>query len=72
MKCFCFSQDSNTDATAGETPKIAAAGGWKTQLHFVWDIMLNRLLNTTNASKSNFPEFFRIVVDGTLVYEMLD
>ncbi|KIK59830.1 hypothetical protein GYMLUDRAFT_44297 [Collybiopsis luxurians FD-317 M1] len=59
-------KDSNTDATAGETPKIAAAGGWKTQLHFVWDIMLNRLLNTTNTSKSNFPEFFRIVVDESL------
>ncbi|KAJ3812332.1 DNA polymerase phi-domain-containing protein [Lentinula aff. lateritia] len=53
-------------ASDADAPKTAAAGGWKTQLHYVWDIMLDRLLNTSNAVKSNFPEFFRIVVDESL------
>ncbi|KAJ4488037.1 DNA polymerase phi-domain-containing protein [Lentinula aciculospora] len=59
-------KDINNDGSDGTTPKTAAAGGWKAQLHYVWDIMLDRLLNTSNAAKSNFPEFFRIVVDETL------
>ncbi|KAJ3923602.1 DNA polymerase phi-domain-containing protein [Lentinula edodes] len=53
-------------ASDADAPKTAAAGGWKTQLHYVWDIMLDRLLDTSNAVKSNFPEFFRIVVDESL------
>lgn len=65
----CY-QDSNNDGGDADAPKTAAAGGWKTQLHYVWDIMLDRLLDTSNAVKSNFPEFFRIVVDGmSKVYE---
>ncbi|KAJ3880960.1 DNA polymerase phi-domain-containing protein [Lentinula edodes] len=59
-------KDSNNDGGDADAPKTAAAGGWKTQLHYVWDIMLDRLLNTSDAVKSNFPEFFRIVVDESL------
>ncbi|KAJ4495629.1 DNA polymerase phi-domain-containing protein [Lentinula lateritia] len=59
-------KDSNNDGGDADAPKTAAAGGWKTQLHYVWDIMLDRLLNTSNAVNSNFPEFFRIVVDESL------
>ncbi|KAJ4480701.1 DNA polymerase phi-domain-containing protein [Lentinula edodes] len=59
-------KDSAHDGGDADAPKIAAAGGWKTQLHYVWDIMLDRLLNTSNAVKGNFPEFFRIVVDESL------
>ncbi|KAF8831365.1 hypothetical protein HHX47_DHR1000710 [Lentinula edodes] len=61
-----LSNDSNNDGGDADAPKTAAAGGWKTQLHYVWDIMLDRLLDTSNAVKSNFPEFFRIVVDESL------
>ncbi|KAF5391416.1 hypothetical protein D9757_001957 [Collybiopsis confluens] len=59
-------RDSNIDATDSESFKIAAAGGWKPQLHFVWDIILDRLLSSSGTSKSNFPEFFRVVVDESL------
>ncbi|KAJ3735465.1 DNA polymerase phi-domain-containing protein [Lentinula guzmanii] len=59
-------KDSNNDEGSGDGPKTAAAGGWKAQLHYVWDVMLDRLLNTSNAAKSNFPEFFRVVVDESL------
>ncbi|KAJ3738836.1 DNA polymerase phi-domain-containing protein, partial [Lentinula detonsa] len=59
-------KDSNNDEGSGDGPKTAAAGGWKAQLHYVWDIMLDRLLNTSNTAKSNFPEFFRVVVDESL------
>ncbi|KAF9069832.1 DNA polymerase phi-domain-containing protein [Rhodocollybia butyracea] len=57
-------KDSNNDG--GEGIKTAAAGGWKAQLHFVWDVMLDRLLNASDPSQNNFPEFFRIVVDESL------
>ncbi|KAE9400753.1 hypothetical protein BT96DRAFT_857021 [Gymnopus androsaceus JB14] len=59
-------KDSNIEGADGEGSKTAAAGGWKSQLHFVWDIMLDRLFNTSDASKNNFPEFFRIVIDESL------
>lgn len=45
-------------------PKSAA---WKPQVHFVWDMLLDRVLSNKTHRGSNtasFPDFFRIVVDG--------
>lgn len=43
------------------------SGAWKPQVHFVWDMLLDRVLSTKIHKGSNtasFPDFFRIVVDG--------
>ncbi|KAF7322861.1 hypothetical protein HMN09_00065500 [Mycena chlorophos] len=48
----------------------SAAGSWKPQLPFVWDVLLDQLLPQSNqpavATKGSFPEFFRVVVDDSL------
>ncbi|KAF8626266.1 hypothetical protein AX15_004941 [Amanita polypyramis BW_CC] len=46
----------------------APAGAWKPELHFVWDVILDRYLpNTTlHIAENNFQEFYRIVVDESL------
>ncbi|KAF7304662.1 hypothetical protein MKEN_01180100 [Mycena kentingensis (nom. inval.)] len=47
----------------------SATGSWKPQLHFVWDALIERFLESTgspNATKGTFPEFFRVVVDDSL------
>ncbi|KAG7092382.1 hypothetical protein E1B28_008739 [Marasmius oreades] len=47
----------------------SSTGSWKPQLHFAWDIILDTLIPSSNLEtqkKSNFPEFFRIVVDENL------
>ncbi|KAJ3845276.1 DNA polymerase phi-domain-containing protein [Lentinula raphanica] len=59
-------KDSHNGEPGEDEPRTAAAGGWKAQLHYVWDTMLDRLLNTSNGAKTHFPEFFRVVVDESL------
>lgn len=58
-------QESSQDEDEGTGSK-PALGNWKPQIHFVWDVILDRLLSSksTNASKASFQEFFRVVVDG--------
>ncbi|TFK46446.1 hypothetical protein OE88DRAFT_1667862 [Heliocybe sulcata] len=51
--------------------KAAAAGAWKPQVHYVWDIILDALLPSTSSSPNKQPqgslqEFFRVVVDDSL------
>ncbi|KAI6006406.1 DNA polymerase phi-domain-containing protein [Pisolithus marmoratus] len=44
------------------------SGSWKPQIHFVWDMLFNRLLPASDSKQpsqaGSFGEFFRIVVDG--------
>ncbi|KAI6103557.1 DNA polymerase phi-domain-containing protein [Pisolithus sp. B1] len=45
------------------------SGSWKPQIHFVWDMLFDRLLPTSDskqAPQGSFGEFFRIVVDESL------
>ncbi|KAJ6630633.1 DNA polymerase phi-domain-containing protein [Mycena sp. CBHHK59/15] len=47
----------------------SAAGSWKPQLHFVWNIILDQLLPGPNSvvfTKGSFQEFFRMVIDESL------
>lgn len=39
-------------------------GFWKPQLHFVWDIIFDKLLQTEQNAGNGFENFFRVVVDG--------
>ncbi len=51
-----------------EAPK-SKSGSWKPQVHFVWDILLDEVLSeddSESSTRGSFPEFFRILVDGTL------
>ncbi|KAJ7098057.1 DNA polymerase phi-domain-containing protein [Mycena belliarum] len=62
-------KETATEAdTESGLPK-SAAGSWKPQLHFVWDVILNQLLpgpDTLVFTKGSFQEFFRVVVDESL------
>ncbi|KIO06410.1 hypothetical protein M404DRAFT_24641 [Pisolithus tinctorius Marx 270] len=45
------------------------SGSWNPQIHFVWDMLFDRLLPTSNSKQppqGSFREFFRIVVDDSL------
>ncbi|ESK96903.1 dna-directed dna polymerase [Moniliophthora roreri MCA 2997] len=56
-------EDHSGDQAKGTT------GSWKPQLHFVWEVILDILLPTLDSEaqkKSNFSEFFRVVVDESL------
>ena len=47
---------------------------WKPQVHYAWDVLLDELLPAEGSGKTpkgSFQEFFRIVVDGTLVLSHL-
>ncbi|KAK8861548.1 hypothetical protein IAR55_002370 [Kwoniella newhampshirensis] len=62
------------EASSEEDEGIAAStsGSWKPQLHFVWNIILDRyfpkLTSPTfeNTSEAPFQDFFRVVVDESL------
>ncbi|KAK1232279.1 DNA-directed DNA polymerase [Marasmius sp. AFHP31] len=61
-------KEAAVEDESGDAQKNAG-GSWKPQLHFVWDVILNILLPVSDPDaqkKSNFPEFFRIVVDEAL------
>jgi DNA polymerase phi len=63
-------QESSFDEDEGTIVTKLALGNWKPQVHFIWDIILDQLLSTPkspNASRASFQEFFRLVVDGSLV-----
>ncbi|OCH90301.1 hypothetical protein OBBRIDRAFT_887807 [Obba rivulosa] len=56
-------------AHEGEESDVPKVGGWKPQVHFVWDMLLDQLLpdpDSGRTPKGSFPEFFRIVVDESL------
>lgn len=62
-----FIQES--DADEDEETDLPKSGSWKPQVHFVWDLLLDRVLPQSaaqgdRAPRAAFPEFFRIVVDG--------
>ncbi|KAI5982996.1 DNA polymerase phi-domain-containing protein [Pisolithus marmoratus] len=46
------------------------SGSWKPQIHFVWDMLFDRLLPASDSKQpsqaGSFGEFFRIVVDESL------
>ncbi|KAI6036062.1 DNA polymerase phi-domain-containing protein [Pisolithus microcarpus] len=45
------------------------SGSWNPQIHFVWDMLFDRLLPTSDSKQppqGSFGEFFRIVVDESL------
>ncbi|KAJ8078693.1 DNA-directed DNA polymerase [Marasmius tenuissimus] len=61
-------KEAAVEDESGDAQKNAG-GSWKPQLHFIWDVILNILLPVSDPDaqkKSNFPEFFRIVVDEAL------
>ncbi|KZT74012.1 hypothetical protein DAEQUDRAFT_661194 [Daedalea quercina L-15889] len=52
-----------------EESDVPKSGAWKPQVHFVWDMLLDRVLSPAARKGSNttsFPDFFRIVVDESL------
>ncbi|KAH9842530.1 DNA polymerase phi-domain-containing protein [Rhodofomes roseus] len=60
-------RESNVDDD--EESDVPKSGAWKPQVHFVWDMLLDRLLSPPAQKGSNtapFPDFFRIVVDESL------
>lgn len=61
-----FMQDSAVEEETEETDIAKTKNGlWKPQVHFVWDVLLDELLSEQDTAKGSFPEFFRILVDGT-------
>nr|ODO02406.1 DNA polymerase phi subunit [Cryptococcus depauperatus CBS 7855] len=59
------------EATSEEEGVTASATGmWKPQLHFVWNIIMERYFSETGVSSSKseapFQDFFRVVVDESL------
>lgn len=59
-----FSMDEEDESEAPKTK----SGAWKPQVHFVWNVLLDDLLpksDATTTTDGSFPEFFRILVDGT-------
>ncbi|KAJ7489850.1 DNA polymerase phi-domain-containing protein [Mycena galericulata] len=61
-------ETANDAGPENGAPK-SAAGSWKPQLHFVWNVILDQLLpgpNSTISTKGSFQEFFRVVVDESL------
>ncbi|KIM59218.1 hypothetical protein SCLCIDRAFT_10017 [Scleroderma citrinum Foug A] len=47
----------------------ASVGSWNPQLHFIWDMLFDRLLpsaDSTQSPQGSLREFFRIVVDESL------
>lgn len=65
--CRCdslpLSQDSGAYDEDDKDAVKSATGVWKPELHYVWDIVLNRCLSHS-GSDGGFQELFRIVVDG--------
>ncbi|KAJ7063164.1 DNA polymerase phi-domain-containing protein [Mycena amicta] len=62
-------KESSSESDEHSGSYKSAAGSWKPQLHFVWDIILDQLLPEPEASvvtKGSFPEFFKVVVDDSL------
>ncbi|KZT24137.1 hypothetical protein NEOLEDRAFT_1117111 [Neolentinus lepideus HHB14362 ss-1] len=62
-------QESASDEDGETGLKAAAAGAWKPQVHYVWDIILDALLPaeaSTKQPQGSLQEFFRIVVDDSL------
>ncbi|EPQ58607.1 hypothetical protein GLOTRDRAFT_35678 [Gloeophyllum trabeum ATCC 11539] len=62
-------KESSSDEDEESGLKSAAAGTWKAQVHYVWDIILDALVPPPESSKSprgSLQEFFRIVVDDSL------
>ncbi|KAI0806965.1 DNA polymerase phi-domain-containing protein [Fomes fomentarius] len=60
-----------SDADDDEETDLPKSGSWKPQVHFVWDLLLDRVLPQSvaqgdRAPRAAFPEFFRIVVDESL------
>lgn len=43
-----------------------AAGVWKPQIHFVWEIIFSRLSTGRTGDAATFDEFFRVCVDESL------
>ncbi|EGO20980.1 hypothetical protein SERLADRAFT_452123 [Serpula lacrymans var. lacrymans S7.9] len=43
-----------------------SSSNWKPQIHYAWDIILDRLPSSGAQSKNIFREFFRVVVDESL------
>ncbi|KAH9926111.1 DNA polymerase phi-domain-containing protein [Fomitopsis serialis] len=60
-------ESSVDDDEESDVPK---SGAWKPQVHFVWDMLLDRVLSPPTTQKGSntavFPDFFRIVVDESL------
>jgi DNA polymerase phi len=63
-------EQESDDVDDGEESNKLSTGSWKPQLHFVWDILLERLLPASGSSSEkkngSIQDFFRIVVDGKL------
>ncbi|EMD34453.1 hypothetical protein CERSUDRAFT_55542 [Gelatoporia subvermispora B] len=58
-----------TAAHEGDESEGPKTGGWKPQVHFVWDMLLDQVLPDAASGRTpqgSFPEFFRIVVDESL------
>lgn len=63
--CSPLSQDSGAYEEDEKEVAKSSTGVWKPELHYVWDIILNRYLSHS-GSDSSFQDFYRIVVDGAL------
>ncbi|KAH7889259.1 DNA polymerase phi-domain-containing protein [Phlebopus sp. FC_14] len=56
-------------AVDDEDSSNANTGSWKPQIHFVWDVIFDRLLPPAGSeipTQGSFRDFFRIVVDESL------
>ncbi|EIW84995.1 hypothetical protein CONPUDRAFT_47531 [Coniophora puteana RWD-64-598 SS2] len=63
LKTTCI-QEAGDDSSE----KATSAGAWKPQLHFVWNVILDRLLPPSDDQEpqGSVQEFFRVVVDESL------
>ncbi|KAF9264758.1 hypothetical protein L218DRAFT_899775 [Marasmius fiardii PR-910] len=61
-------KEAEVEDESGDVQK-SSTGSWRPQLHFVWDIIFDTVLPNSSPDgqkKSNFSDFFRIVVDENL------
>ena len=66
--CSIFRPLQESSVDDDEESDLPKTGSYKPQVHFVWDMLLDAVLATAvHESKSSFPEFFRIVVDGSFI-----
>lgn len=63
------SDDSVSETAPKGTKHVSLSGTWKAQTHYVWDMLLDRVLSPNGQSGAQYAslqEFFRIVVDESL------
>ncbi|KZV92838.1 hypothetical protein EXIGLDRAFT_613837 [Exidia glandulosa HHB12029] len=64
-------KDGSVDQDSEAKQNSAGAGGWKPQIHFVWDVILDTFYpppsssSSSDAALASIQDFFRIVVDET-------